>query len=145
MFGGAALFFIFALKAAALGALTGTSRADGSGPDAFTPLLLFYCLAGTLARCMIFVAMRVPSACPGGLGEALYEGVTPCHELIALATGPGICAINEVRGFYALTIALLVVYPLLSTAKKRPGGVTRNVFGRLVELAGCVVLIIYYI
>ena len=39
-FGGAALFFILALKAAALGALAGTFQADGSGPDAFAPLLL---------------------------------------------------------------------------------------------------------
>ena len=59
-FGGAALFFILALKAAALGALAGTFQADGSGPDAFAPLLLSCCLAGTLARCMVFAAMRVP-------------------------------------------------------------------------------------
>ena len=63
-FGGAALFFILALKAAALGALAGTFQADGSGPDAFAPLLLSCCLAGMLARCMVFAAMRVPSAKP---------------------------------------------------------------------------------
>ena len=78
-FGGAALFFIIALKAAALGALAGTFQAEGSGPDAFAPLLLSCCLAGTLARCMVFAAMRVPSARPGGLVEALHEGVTSRH------------------------------------------------------------------
>jgi len=115
-FGGAALFFILALKAAALGALAGTFQADGSGPDAFAPLLLSCCLAGTLARCMVFAAMRVPSARPGGLGEALHEGVTSRHELIALAIGLGICAVNGVRGLYALAIALLAAYLLLSAA-----------------------------
>ena len=48
---------------------------------------------------MVFAAMRVPSARPGGLGEALHEGVGPSrHELIALAIGLGICAVNGVRG-----------------------------------------------
>ena len=132
-FGGAALFFILALKAAALGALAGTFQADGSGPDAFAPLLLSCCLAGTLARCMVFAAMRVPSARPG---------VTSRHELIALAIGLGICAVNGVRGLYALAIALLAAYLLLSAAKKRLGGVTGDVFGCLVELTECVVLIV---
>ena len=141
-FGGAALFFILALKAAALGALAGTFQADGSGPDAFAPLLLSCCLAGMLARCMVFAAMRVPSARPGGLGEALHEGVTSRHELIALAIGLGICAVNGVRGLYALAIALLAAYLLLSAAKKRLGGVTGDVFGCLVELTECVVLIV---
>ena len=141
-FGGAALFFILALKAAALGALAGTFQADGSGPDAFAPLLLSCCLAGTLARCMVFAAMRVPSARPGGLGEALHEGVTSRHELIALAIGLGICAVNGVRGLYALAIALLAAYLLLSAAKKRLGGVTGDIFGCLVELTECVVLIV---
>ena len=141
-FGGAALFFILALKAAALGALAGTFQADGSGPDAFAPLLLSCCLAGTLARCMVFAAMRVPSARPGGLGEALHEGVTSRHELIALAIGLGICAVNGVRGLYALAIALLAAYLLLSAAKKRLGGVTGDVFGCLVELTECAVIIV---
>ena len=136
------MFFILALKAAALGALAGTFQADGSGPDAFVPLLLSCCLAGTLARCMVFAAMRVPSARPGGLGEALHEGVTSRHELIALAIGLGICAVNGVPGLYALAIALLAAYLLLSAAKKRLGGVTGDVFGCLVELTECVVLIV---
>ena len=128
--------------AALAGGLAGTFQADGSGPDAFAPLLLSCCLAGTLARCMVFAAMRVPSARPGGLGEALHEGVTSRHELIALAIGLGICAVNGVRGLYALAIALLAAYLLLSAAKKRLGGVTGDVFGCLVELTECAVIII---
>ncbi len=140
-FGGAALFFILALKAAALGALAGTFQADG-GWRAFAPLLLSCCLAGTLARCMVFAAMRVPSARPGGLGEALHEGVAPRHELIALALGLGVCAANGMRGFHALIAALPAAWLLLSAAKKRLGGVTGDVFGCLVELTECVVLVV---
>ena len=141
-FGGAALFFILALKAAALGALAGTFQAEGSGPDAFAPLLLSCCLAGTLARCMVFAAMRVPSARPGGLGEALHEGVAPRHELIALAAGLGLCAANGMRGLYALVAALLAASLLLSAARKRLGGVTGDVFGCLIELTECAVLVV---
>ena len=39
-------------------------------------------------------------------------------------------------------IALLAAYLLLSTAKKRLGGVTGDVFGCLVELTECAVLIV---
>lgn len=141
-FGGAALFFILALKAAALGALAGRLQAGGDVWAAFIPVLLSCCLAGALARCMVFAAMRVPSARPGGLGEALHEGVTPRHELIALALGLGICAINGMRGLYALAAALLVAWLLLSAAKKRLGGVTGDVFGCLVEMTECAVLVV---
>ena len=49
---------------------------------------------------------------------------------------------RRVRGLYALAIALLAAYLLLSAAKKRLGGVTGDVFGCLVELTECVVLIV---
>ena len=74
--------------------------------------------------------------------EEAARGVTSRHELIALAIGLGICAVNGVRGLYALAIALLAAYLLLSAAKKRLGGVTGDVFGCLVELTECVVLIV---
>ncbi|MFQ9492507.1 MAG: adenosylcobinamide-GDP ribazoletransferase [Bilophila wadsworthia] len=140
-FGGAALFFILALKAAALGALAGTFQADGSGPDAFASLLLSCCLAGTLARCMVSRQCAFPRRVRAGSRSPARSG-TSRHELIALAIGLGICAVNGVRGLYALAIALLAAYLLLSAAKKRLGGVTGDVFGCLVELTECVVLIV---
>lgn len=140
-FGGTALFFVLALKATALGSLAATLQAGG-GWGTFIPVLLSCCLAGTLARCMVFAAMRVPSARPGGLGEALHEGVTPRHELIALALGLGICAVNGMRGLYALAAALSVAWLLLSAAKKRLGGVTGDVFGCLIEMTECIVLVV---
>ena len=113
-FGGAALFFVLALKAAAL------------------------C---TLARSMVFPAMHIPSARPGGLGAALHNGVTRRHDMLALGIGLGICALNGGRGFTALIAALLVAWLLLSAAQKRLGGVTGDVFGCLIELTESAVLV----
>nr|WP_294511667.1 adenosylcobinamide-GDP ribazoletransferase [uncultured Bilophila sp.] len=132
-FGGTALFFVLAFK---IGALTGLA---GTTPD-FVPLLLGCCLAGCVARCMVFVAMRVPTARPGGLGEALHEGVTARHETIALGLAVAVAALNSMRGLLALGAAALVGLFLLSAARKRLGGVTGDVFGCLVELTECAVL-----
>ncbi len=130
-FGGTALFLVLALKIAAL---------SGMAEQGFFRLLSGCCLAAALSRCMVFAAMRVPSARPGGLGEALREGVTPRHELVALGIGLALCAVNGWRGLVALTLASLTVFLLLSAARKRLGGVTGDVFGCLVELTECVVL-----
>ena len=132
-FGGTALFFVLAFKIGALAGLAGTA------PD-FVPLLLGCCLAGCVARCMVFVAMRVPTARPGGLGEALHEGVTARHEAIALGLAVAVAALNGMRGLLALGAAALVGLFLLSAARKRLGGVTGDVFGCLVELTECAVL-----
>ena len=132
-FGGTALFFVLAFKIGALAGLAGTA------PD-FVPLLLVCCLAGCVARCMVFVAMRVPTARPGGLGEALHEGVTARHEAIALGLAVAVAALNGMRGLLALGAAALVGLFLLSAARKRLGGVTGDVFGCLVELTECAVL-----
>ena len=88
-FGGTALFFVLALKAAALCALAASLDARG-----FRGLAGACCLAGTLARCMVFAAMRVPSARPGGLGDALRDGVGGRHALIACAVGLGLSLIH---------------------------------------------------
>lgn len=138
-FGGASLFFILALKATALSALAASLA---PGPSGIAALTGFCCLAATLGRCMVFVAMRRPSARPGGMGEALHDGVTRRHELIALAIGLALSALNGWRGLAALAAALLVAWFLLSAAQKRLGGVTGDVFGCLVELTECAVLLV---
>ena len=93
-------------------------------------------MAGALARSMVFPAMHVPSARPGGLGAALHNGVTRRHDMLALGIGLGICALNGGRGFTALIAALLVAWLLLSAAQKRLG-----VFGCLIELTESAVLV----
>ena len=72
-FGGAALFFVLALKATALCTLAASF--DGSWSGLLT-LAGACCMAGALARSMVFPAMHIPSARPGGLGAALHNGVT---------------------------------------------------------------------
>ena len=85
-FGGTALFFNLAFKAAALAVLA----ASGSWP-----LLLTACiLAGLLARSQIFIAMRFPGARPGGMGEAFRQGTRPVHALIAAAVTLGACVLQ---------------------------------------------------
>ena len=133
-FGGAALFFVLALKAAALCTLAASF--DGSWSGLLT-LAGACCMAGALARSMVFPAMHIPSARPGGLGAALHNGVTRRHDMLALGIGLGICALNGGRGFTALIVAWL----LLSAAQKRLGGVTGDVFGCLIELTESAVLI----
>ena len=138
-YSGIALFFVLTFKAAALYAL---AEPPGTGQGGFLALAGACCLAGTLARCLVFAAMRVPSARPGGLGEALHEGVTGRHELLAAGIGLVICVLNGPRGFGALVAAVLAAWLLLSTAKKRLGGVTGDVFGCLIEFVECVVLVV---
>mgnify|MGYP000093641803 FL=1 len=137
-FGGAALFFVLALKATALCTLAASF--DGSWSGLLT-LAGACCMAGALARSMVFPAMHIPSARPGGLGAALHNGVTRRHDMLALGIGLGICALNGGRGVTALIAALLVAWLLLSAAQKRLGGVTGDVFGCLIELTESAVLV----
>lgn len=65
-FGGAALFFVLALKATALCTLAASF--DGSWSGLLT-LAGACCMAGALARSMVFQAMHVPSARPGALAR----------------------------------------------------------------------------
>lgn len=141
-FGGTALFFVLALKAASLSVFASGFDFRDTFAQGFLDLLLPCCLAGGLARCLVFAAMRVPSARPGGLGEALREGVTARHELAALGLGLGLCALNGRIGFLALAAACAAACFLLSAARKRLGGVTGDVFGCLVEVCECAVLIV---
>lgn len=136
-FGGTALFFALAFKAASLASLASVFTVS---PGEFLSLAGACCIAGTLARTLVFLAMRIPSARPEGLGEMLRDGVTRRHELTALAIGLAVCLLNGWRGAIALIAALFTARILLSSAQKRLGGVTGDVFGCLIELTECVVL-----
>ena len=134
-FGGTALFFNLAFKAAALAVLA----ASGSWP-----LLLTACiLAGLLARSQIFIAMRFPGARPGGMGEAFRQGTRPVHALIAAAVTLGACVLAGWSGLYALGAALAASLALLLYARRRLGGVTGDVFGCTVECTEWIVLLTF--
>lgn len=136
-FGGAALFFILALKAAALAALT-----EGGS---FPRILVACACAGLLARSVVFILMRQPSARPGGLGEALRQSLEPAQEcwgaLAALIAC--FCAVSVgLHGFVALIVAAAWVFWLGRVARKRLGGVTGDVFGCAVESVECLALLV---
>ncbi len=137
-FGGAALFFVLSLKAVSLSVLAEAFRTDGAG---LLSLAGPCCMAAVLGRSLVFAAMRLPSARPDGLGEALHAGLSGRHERLALAAGLIVCLLNGRQGLLALGVALLAAWFLLSAARKRLGGVTGDVFGCLVEVVECAVLV----
>lgn len=138
-FGAISLFFVLACKATALYMLAASLK---PGWDAFFSLAGACSLAGVLARSWVFAAMRLPSARPDGLGEAVRRGVGVQQELIALALGLGICILNGIRGLAALVLSALVAWLLLTVARRRLGGVTGDVFGCLIEVLECTVLVV---
>lgn len=139
-FGGISLFFILLLKIAALGALSASLRPDW---DSLLSLLGVCCLAAVLGRSAVFIALRTPSARPDGMGRASGDGVKGRHGLLALALCLALCLLNGVHGLMALAGALLTAWLLLRAARKRLGGVTGDVFGCLIELTECVVLVVF--
>lgn len=138
-FGGAALFFVLAVKAAALAAV-----ADGTLPE-----LIAACgSAGLFARSAVFLLMRQASARPGGLGEALREGVGPAEERMAAGFAAVACLVSAAMGLHGLLAAGVVLawtWGLARAARQRLGGVTGDVFGCLVESAECAALLVFAI
>ncbi|MCH5276975.1 MAG: adenosylcobinamide-GDP ribazoletransferase [Desulfovibrionaceae bacterium] len=139
-FGGAALFFVLAVKAAALGTLTASLAPFAAGWKAFFPLAGMCCMAATLGRSLTVLAMRLPAARPDGLGARARDGMTFWDEAMALALGLAVCLVNGARGLTALAAALLAAWLILSAARKRLGGVTGDVFGCLTESVECAAL-----
>ncbi len=136
-FGGLALFFVLAVKIAALAAAAEVCSGSWSG---FGTVVGICCAAAVTARCSVVLACRLPSARPGGLGTAASRGVGAQHERWAIAAGLAICAVNGLRGLAALIAALIAACIFLSAARKRLGGVTGDVYGCLSELVECAVL-----
>ena len=136
-FGGIALFSVLIVKTAALSVLGG---ALASGASGFCSLLGACCLAGGLGRCTVFIARRLPSARPEGLGSAVAAGTSKTHEAAALVLALGLCALNGPQGWGALAAVLLVAALLLSAAWRRLGGVTGDVYGCLIETGECAAL-----
>ncbi len=133
-FGGTSLIFNLLLKTAAIGTLA--SRAASIGE------LAAYCaLAGLLARAQIFIAMRFPSARPGGMGDAFRQGTRLWHAALATAFALAACLCFGPRGCVALGVALAASFGVLFYAWRRLGGVTGDVFGCSVETTEWAVLL----
>lgn len=131
-FGGIALFFTLACKTLALTVL--------SNQFSLWYMVSACLLAGLISRSMIFFAMRVPTARPGGLGEAIRSGTKRWHMLTAVVITLTACLWAGAPGWIALGAALFITAILLRTAWKRLGGVTGDIFGCLIEVTECGVL-----
>ncbi len=145
-FGGAALFFALALKAAALAALAGLAAQAGHGAVSALNLLTACACSGLFARTAVFVLMRRPSARPGGLGAALRAGVGRREEIRAMLFTAAACGAGLTlgpSGLLAPAAVLCLTFRLARTAERRLGGVTGDVFGCLVESAECVALLAF--
>lgn len=133
-FGGTFLFFNLLGKAAAIGCIA--SRAL-----TVWDIVLPCALAGLLARTQIFIAMRFPSARPGGMGDAFRQGTTRRHAAIAVGATLAACLSMGENGWVALATALVVSLGVLLYANNRLGGVTGDVFGWSVETVEWTVLL----
>ena len=80
------------------------------------------------------------TARPGGLGSMMHDGMKPRYAYTALGLCLAACLVMGRHGLYSLLAAGLVVFWLLSAARKRIGGVTGDVFGALIETTECAVL-----
>lgn len=136
-FGGVALAFVLLFKAAALICL---SEAVVPTPESLAKFAGACVMAAVLGRSAVFLALRLPSARPGGLGSMVGQGVGRAHGLRALALCVLVCALNGWIGLTALAAAAAVSWLFLSAAMKRLGGVTGDVFGCLIEMTECAVL-----
>lgn len=139
-FGALALFFVLGGKAAALGVLADT---PAPGQASFWALAGMCCMAAVTARSLVFVALLLPCARPGGLGSAMNDGVTARSRLAALLLTLFFCLCTGWRGLTALLTALAAAALLLSAARRRLGGVTGDVFGCLIELTESCMLMVF--
>jgi len=137
-FGAAALFFALFFKATALCVISETI--DGSLMSLFS-VISCCCMAAVLGRSAVFLGICLPSAKPGGLGNLACQRVTVRHGLLAAVLAVVICAINGLTGLYGMGAALLATWLLMSATRKKLGGVTGDVFGCLIELTECAVLL----
>ena len=138
-FGAMALFFVLLVKFTTLASLT--EQLQPLSMASAGHFLLVCCLAAMLGRCSNFLAMRLPSARPGGMGSTSVAGLTSRHSLCAALAALLISAVNGLTGLMALAAGLAMTGLFLAAAKKRLGGVTGDVYGCLNELVESTVLV----
>lgn len=136
-FGGAALFLTLGMKIAIITSLVQQGNAAW--------LFFSFALAGMFARSCIFLTVPYRTARPGGLGEAIREGLKPIHALPSVFLATVGCALTGWYGFAALAAAILAAEGILAFSAKRLGGVTGDVFGCMIETVEWVVLLIFCI
>ncbi len=120
--------------------------------------LLGLCFSASLARAMVLVARRAPHAREHlqdqGLGKTVTKHITSKAEknnallmgVLALCTGY-VASYLPAQSMIMYSVplacmgALACTYALVNKAKKSLGGVTGDVYGCLIELTECIVLL----
>lgn len=128
-FGGIGLVLHLLLKTAALASIP---------TKALWAALLF---SPVLARWVILVVARQPSARPEGLGVTFKAGLDPKREYLASILPLVLCLLGGWIGIISAVISLLAVYVLVQIAKRRIGGITGDVLGFTIELSELMVLL----
>ena len=103
-------------------------------------------LAPTLARWLLLIVARQPSARPGGMGDAFAASLTPKIFAMAAVVPFLIVVAMGWRGgptVPAVLLALIATFAVLRLARNRLGGVTGDVFGLVVEMSELMVLLAF--
>ena len=100
-------------------------------------------VAPVLARWLILLAARQPSARPGGLGTDFALGLTPRTLLLGALLPALLVLLAGPRAVLAAILAHLVTWVVLRVAHARLGGLTGDVLGLTVELAELTILLTY--
>ncbi len=142
-FGGCALFFDLAFKACALTLILEKTVFALPGITGFFLLAKDLAFAAFLARCTVMPAMLLPSARHGGMGEATKDGLTQKTLMFFLVLAVCLSAVQGLQGLCALVTAAAVAALFLRWTKARIGGVTGDVYGCLIEITECTVLLVF--
>ncbi len=142
-FGGCALFFDLAFKACALTLILEKTVLEMPGMAGFFLLAKDIAFAAFLARCTVMPAMLLPSARHGGLGEATKDGLTKKTLKFFLVLAFFLGVLQGLRGLCAIVTAAAVASIFLRWTKARIGGVTGDVYGCLIEITECSVLLVF--
>jgi len=132
-FGGLSLVLYLLLKVVAVSALPAASWAA-----AFA-----LCFSPMLARWLLLLVARQPSARPGGMGAAFALGLKPAIIVLAALLPLALMVLGGWATLAAAALALLVTLGVIAVARARLGGVTGDVFGLSVELAELAVLLVF--
>lgn len=132
------LFFVLGAKVTTLSVLCSGIAFDMDGLcRAFGICVPVACFA----RGMVFVALPIRSARPDGMGATGARGITTRHQLANAAMMLAVAACLGSGGFVLLAVALATAGLFLRYVVARIGGVTGDVFGCLVELTECAMLV----
>ena len=99
--------------------------------------------SASLARWLILLVARQPSARTGGMGAAFALGLNRSVLLAAALVPLALVILGGWRALIAAAFAHLVAFGLSRLARARLGGVTGDVLGLTVELSELAILLLY--